>query len=111
MQGTTTQGNVQEVTEEQLFSKAEDGVIIHNVVISDPPVHSSEPNELVPDDVRNLISRCLSPSLHSRPDVSFAMKTLTDTADAIEVQRRSSHAVQERRASRQISGMSDCHRL
>ena len=61
------------------------------------------------DGVRELT--VWSTSLDSLPHAKFTTNTLTNVANPVKVPRTSLDAVQERRASHQISGMSDCHKL
>ena len=106
-----TKGSTQITARQQPFPGVKDRTVIHNVIAGVRPSRPQDSNEWVLDNVWDLISRCWSSSLDSRPDAEFTTNTLTDAADAAEARRRSLDTVQERRASHQISGTSDCHRL
>ena len=111
--GTTTKHTIQVITGHQPFPGAKDGVIIYNVVTGDRPGRPPGPNEWLSDDVWNFISRCWSPSRDDRPDVNFAMDTLNDAADVVEVRRRNLYATtndQGKRTSRRVSGASHGYR-
>lgn len=81
--GTATEGSAQVVTGQQPFPRIKDSVIIFSAVAGERPGRPPDPNEWVSDNVWNFISRCWSPSLDSRPDVQFAISTLTDAANAV----------------------------
>ena len=66
-----------------------DGQIIFDVISGRRPVRPTSPNEWLPDDVWNLISRSLQ--WDDRPDADFAMNALNDAADAVEVGGRKLH--------------------
>lgn len=75
------------------FPGVRDGVIIYNVATGQRPDRPLDLNEWVSDAVWDLISRCWSSSLISRPDAKFAKDTLTNAAHGVEVGRRSSDQV------------------
>ena len=75
----------QVITGQLPYPGAKDGVIIYNAVSGERPARPSGPNEWLSDDVWNFVSRCLSASWDGRPDVDFAINTLNDAADAVEV--------------------------
>jgi hypothetical protein len=106
LSGTATKGSIQVTTGQQPFPGAKDGVIIYKVVTGERPGRPPGPNEWLPDDVWDFISRCWSPSWDGRPDANFAMHALNDAADAVEVSRRKLYTTtkdREKRASRQGS--------
>jgi serine/threonine protein kinase len=107
--GMATKGNIQVITGQQPFPGVMGGTIVYNIVTGVRPHRPPGPNEWLSDDVWNFISRCWSPSWDGRPDINFAMNTLNDAADAVEVRRRKLYAAASdrgKRTSRRVSGAS-----
>ena len=101
--GMATEGSVEVTTGLRPFPEAEDSVIVSSVVTGKRPGRPPGHNEWVSDDVWNLISRCWSPLLITRPDVGFVMNILNDVADVVGVGCRTVCAttnIQEERISR-----------
>ena len=88
-----TNGSMQITTGRLPFPGVRDGMVIYNVAAGERPVRPLDPNEWISDAVWDLISRCWSSSLISRPDVKLTKDTLTNAADIVDVRRRASHQV------------------
>ena len=85
------------------FPGVRDGVIIYSVATGQRPDRPSDLDEWpISDAVWDLISRCWSSSLISRPDARFVKDTLENAAYGVEVERTSSH---------RVSGTLVCHPL
>ena len=78
---------MQIATGREPFREVKDGVVIYNVVAGERPDRPLDPNEWVSGDVWDLISRCWSSSLDSRPDAMFVINALISAADAVEIRR------------------------
>ena len=52
------------------------------------PARPEDPNEWLPGDIWDLISRCWSTSLDERPDPDALMNALDDAGDTVELRRR-----------------------
>ena len=81
------EGNAQITTGQQPFPEVKDGMVIYNVIAGERPDLPLDPNEWVSGNVWDLISRCWSSSLNSRPDAKSVTNTLITAADAVEVRR------------------------
>ena len=80
--------SAQVVTGEQPFPGVKDSIIISRIITGERPGRPPGSNEWVSDGIWNFIFRCWSPSCERRPDVDFAINTLSDAADLIEAIRR-----------------------
>ena len=100
-----TKGSMQITTGQQPFPGVRDGTIIYNVVAGERPLRPLESNEWASENVWELIYRCWSSWLDSRPDAKFATNTLANAANSVEVRRRSLHVT----TNDQERGTSACH--